>query len=68
MEKVITRMDTTLNTSKTVLHKPMKALDNTNTSLNVSTAGTKLKHCLICPYLLLGCFETKYLIQIQILD
>ena len=61
-------MDTTLNTSKTVLHKPMKALDNTNTSLNVSAAGTKLNHCLICPYLLLGCFETKYLIQIQILD
>ena len=61
-------MDTTLNTSKTVLHKPMKALDNTNTSLNLSTAGTKLNHCLICPYLLLGCFETKYLIQIQILD
>ena len=54
-------MDTTLNTSKTVLHKPMKALDNTNTSLNVSTAGTKLNY-------LLGCFETKYLIQIQILD
>ena len=61
MEKVIVRMDTTLNTSKTVLHKPMKALDNTNTSLNVSTAGTKLNY-------LLGCFETKYLIQIQILD
>ena len=32
-----TRMDSSLNTSKAVVHKPRKALDNS--TLNVSAAG-----------------------------
>ena len=36
----VTRMDSSLNLSKTVGHKPRKVLDNTVTDLNLSTTGT----------------------------
>ena len=42
LENVIreaTRMDSSLNVSKTGLTKPRRVLDNTNTDLNLSTAG-----------------------------
>jgi len=39
----VTRMDSSLNLSKTVGHKPRKVLDNTITDLNLSTTGSRQK-------------------------
>lgn len=39
----VTRMDSSLNLSKTVGHKPRKVLDNTITDLNLSTSGSRQK-------------------------
>merc|ERR1719447_578642 len=46
LENVIreaTRMDSSLNLSKAGVNKPRRVLDNTNTDLNLSTAGSRQK-------------------------